>query len=69
MRDDARANNGDEMTIAQAASEANARCGGGFTVRTLWRHIEKGALPIVRRGPFRRPRIRRSDFERYLVSN
>lgn len=57
------------LTVAQAAEEANARCGGGFSERSLWRHIEKGSLPIVRRGPFRRPRIRRADFERYLNPN
>lgn len=54
------------LTVAQAAAEATRRCGPGFAESTLWRHIDKGALPIVRCGPERLPRIRRDDFERYL---
>lgn len=63
-RSDANARAEDDiLTVAQAAKES------GFSMRTLWRHIQKGALPIVRRGPFRRPRIRRVDFDRYLNTN
>jgi excisionase family DNA binding protein len=52
----------DELTVSQAAAES------GFSKVTIRRHIEKGALPIVRRGPFRRIRIRRADFDRYMGS-
>lgn len=52
---------GDELlTIAEAAKES------GFSAVTIRRHIAKGALAVIRRGPFRRIRIRRREFERYL---
>lgn len=58
------AQSGDELlTVAAAARES------GYQPRTIWRHIEKGALPIVRIGPFKRPRIRRQDFDLYLNRN
>lgn len=50
------------LTVAMVAKES------GFKKRTIWRHIEKGALPIVRVGPFKRPRIRRRDFDSYVSS-
>lgn len=53
----------DLLTVKKAAQES------GFKPRTIWRHIDKGALPIVRVGPFRRPRIRRVDFDAYLNCN
>ena len=48
------------LTVAQAVLES------GFSEVTIRRHIAKGALPVVRRGPFRRIRIRRQDFDQYL---
>lgn len=48
------------LTVAQAVFES------GFSEETIRRHIKKGALPVVRRGPFRRIRIRRVDFVAYL---
>lgn len=48
------------LTVAQAVLES------GFSEDTIRRHIKKGALPVVRRGPTRRIRIRRKDFDRYL---
>lgn len=51
----------DLLTVAEAVKIS------GFSEATIRRHIEKGALPIVRRGPFRRIRIRRDELERYLT--
>lgn len=48
------------LTVAQVVEES------GFSEDTIRRHIRKGALPVVRRGPFRRIRIRRAEFDRYL---
>lgn len=48
------------ITVTEAAREA------GCSAQAIWRHIYKGALPVVRVGPFRRPRILRSEFARYL---
>jgi excisionase family DNA binding protein len=50
------------LTVAQAAVES------GFSQITIRRHIAKGALPVVKWGPFGRIRIRRADFQRYLVT-
>lgn len=33
--------------------------------RTVYRHIEKGALPVIRIGPFGRVRILRDDAMEY----
>lgn len=48
------------MTVSQVATES------GFSKETIWRHIYKGALPVIRIGPYRRPRVRRSDFRVYM---
>jgi hypothetical protein len=52
----------EELTVAQAVAES------GFSEDTIRRHINKGALPIVRRGPTQRIRILRSVFDRYLLN-
>jgi excisionase family DNA binding protein len=62
MRGDEQRQRDDLLTVAQAARES------GFSRITIRRHIEKGALVVVRLGPTRRIRIRRADFERYLNS-
>ena len=48
------------LTVAQAVEQS------GFSLGTIRRHIQKGALPSLRVGPTRRVRIRRVDFVRYL---
>jgi hypothetical protein len=53
----------EELTVAQAVEES------GFSEDTIRRHIAKGSLPIVRRGPTHRIRILRSVFDRYLLNN
>lgn len=60
MRDDTRATQGEYITVADAVKES------GFSEETIRRHIAKGALIVVRRGPTKRIRIRRADFARYL---
>jgi hypothetical protein len=52
----------EELTVAQAVAES------GFSEDTIRRHITKGSLPVVRRGPTQRIRILRSAFERYLLN-
>jgi excisionase family DNA binding protein len=37
-----------------------------LTLRTVQKHVENGDLRIVRVGPYRRPRVRESDMEKYL---
>lgn len=52
---------GDELlTVRQCAALS------GFSRETIRRHIAKGALPVVRIGPFRRVRIRRLAFDAYM---
>lgn len=48
------------LTVAQASAES------GFSEITVRRHIAKGALKVERLGPFRRIRITRAEFDRYL---
>jgi excisionase family DNA binding protein len=60
MRNDVRSSE-ELLTVADAVRES------GFSEPTIRRHIDKGALPVVRRGPFRRIRIKREDFTRYLA--
>lgn len=48
------------LTVAQAASES------GQSKITIRRHIDKGALKAERWGPYRRIRITRREFDRYL---
>lgn len=50
----------DELTVRDAMRES------GFSEDTIRRHIAKGALPVVRRGPTKRIRIRRRDWNAYL---
>lgn len=48
------------MTLNEVAERAN------LNVRTVERHVEKGALPVVRVGPSKRPRVKPADAARYL---
>jgi excisionase family DNA binding protein len=50
----------DLLTVSEVARTSRS------SVDTVRRHIRKGALPVVYLGPFRRLRIRRADFQRYL---
>lgn len=38
----------------------------GFSLRTVQKHIENGDLKVVRVGPYRRPRVKETDMQRYL---
>jgi excisionase family DNA binding protein len=38
----------------------------GCSYRTLQRHVEKGALPVVRIGPTKRVRVTETALRRYL---
>lgn len=38
----------------------------GLTLRTIQNHVAKGALKVVRVGPYKRIRVRESDVERYV---
>lgn len=49
------------LTIAQAAAFP-----GAPSEDTIRRHIRKGAITVVRVGPFRRIRIRVATFQAYL---
>lgn len=62
VADNRRAADGELLTVRQVASAS------GFSQDTIRRHIAKGALPVVRLGPTKRIRVRRSDFERYLTN-
>ena len=48
------------LTVSQAARESHQ------SQKSIRRHIAKGALKVERWGPFRRIRIRRSEFDAYL---
>jgi hypothetical protein len=48
------------LTVVSASQES------GIPKQTLWNAISKGALPVVRIGPSKIPRIRRSDLIAFL---
>jgi excisionase family DNA binding protein len=49
------------LTVAQSSRES------GVPKHTLYNAIHKGSLPVIRVGPFRRPRIQRAALDRYLA--
>lgn len=68
------AGKGTAMTAAQVIGEelltvAQVAARYGVSTDSLYRWIEKGALPVVRIGPFRRIRIRARDADRLLVAD
>lgn len=37
-----------------------------LSLRTVQKHVREGHLPVVKVGPYARPRVRESDYRRYL---
>jgi len=46
--------------LSRVATEAD------LSLRTVQKHVREGLLPVVRVGPYRRPRVRQRDLDKYL---